>query len=293
MQKKLNSLVIRILKYVSIFIFTTFIVGIVVIVVSKTKTETDINNHRVQVETFAYATPSPAYDPAKLSTLPTPVQRYLQFTFRGPKQSFSYAEMTMKGEFRRPRTESFAPTTAEQTVAVGAPAFIFSATTTIIPGIWARAYDAFIEGQMDMKAKIMSTLTVVEEHETPALNKTSLRRWLLESALYPAALLPGGPVHWEPIDNRRARAIVSAEGIEASLVATFRQDGSLEFFDSEEDGDLTTPYHGSGEHVFRSDYRLVSGVMIPHSFTISRAAGGKTYPFWKGQITSINYKSTR
>ena len=54
-------------------------------------------------------------------------------------------------------------------------------------------------------------------------------------------------------------------------------------------GPLTTPYHGSGEHVLRDDYRLVDGMMIPHSFTISRAAGGERFPFWNGAIETITF----
>jgi AcrR family transcriptional regulator len=149
------------------------------------------------------------------------------------------------------------------------PDFVFSGTTTMLPGLWARAYDAYVEGEM---AKINSAITVVNETETPELNQTSLQRWLIESPLYPAALLPGGDVTWEPVDDRRARGVVTAEGMKASLIATFRADGSLEHFDAERDGDLTTSYHGSGEHVTREDYRPVDGVMIPHRFTIARAA---------------------
>ncbi|MCP4287733.1 MAG: hypothetical protein GY792_25400, partial [Gammaproteobacteria bacterium] len=107
-----------------------------------------------------------------------------------------------------------------------------------------------------MKAKLASTITIVDERETPELNLISLRRWLLESPLFPAALLPGGYVKWEPIDSTRARAVVSYDKLKRSLVATFREDGSLATFDTEKDGDLNTPYHGSGEHALRGDYRL-------------------------------------
>jgi hypothetical protein len=186
--------------------------------------------------------------------------------------------------------EGFAATTAAQTIAVRTPALMFAATTPIAPGLWARAYDFFADGKMEMRAKILSTLTVVNESATPALNRTSLRRWLLESPLYPMALAPGGPVRWEAIDDMRARAIVSGFGLEAAMVATFRPDGSLASFEAEEDGDLMTPYHGSGERATRDDYRLVAGMMIPHAFEISRAAGGKAYPFWKGRIVSIAFE---
>lgn len=197
----------------------------------------------------------------------------------------------MEGEFRRPLTEAFNPTEVEQTIAVGTPALLFAARSSMTGGIWARAYDHYAEGKMEMRAKIGSTLTVVNEPETPELNQTSLQRWLLESSFYPQALLPGGPVSWEAIDDSHARAVVEYYGSKASLVATFNDDGSLASFEAEADGDLTTPYHGSGEHVVRSDYKEVAGMMVPHSFTVSRAADGELYPFWRGEVTSISFNN--
>ncbi len=256
---------------------------------SSRQTEADIQDLRDRVSVIGLANPAPVYDAAAVADLPEPVQRYFDYTFVDVREPLGYAEVSMEGDFRRPLTDGFSPTSAEQTIAVGHPSLMFSARTTMFPGLWARAYDFYANGEMEMKAKVMSTLTVVDESETPELNQTSLQRWLLESPTYPAALLPGGPVRWEPIDSTHARAIVAADGLEASLVATFRADGSLESFSAETDGDLTTSYHGSGEHVLRGDYRLVDGMMIPHTFTISRAAGGQLFPFWTGEIRSIRF----
>lgn len=177
-------------------------------------TETDIDNHTNYVLAVSGQQPAPLYEPAEITSLPAPVQRYFRYTFNGTPKPYAAVEMTMEGDFRRPQNEGFAFTTAEQTAAINRPAFVFSATTPIIPGVWARAYDAFYDGQMEMKAKILSTLTVVDERETPVLNQISLRRWLLEAPLYPASLLPGGPVTWEAIDQYRARATVSHGGME-------------------------------------------------------------------------------
>ena len=96
-------------------------------------------------------------------------------------------------------------------------------------------------------------------------------------------------MRWEAIDAQRARAVVSYRGLSASLVATFAADGRLLQMDAETDGDLGTPYHGSGEHAARSDYREVDGVMIPMRSVIARAAGGKRYPFWRGQVEQIRF----
>ncbi|MCR9219127.1 MAG: hypothetical protein NXI21_02765 [Alphaproteobacteria bacterium] len=253
------------------------------------RTEAAIDRFAAQVAEIGRAVPAPAYDEARLAALPAPVRRYLRFALGDSADRRRYVALEMRGLFRRPGTEIFAETTATQTIAVGVPALVFAATTPVAPGVWARAYDFYADGQMEMKAKILSTLTVVDERETPALNRTSLRRWLLESPLYPMALAPGGPVRWEPIDAVRARAIVEADGLSASLVAVFRADGALERFEAEEDGDLSTPYHGSGEVALRDDYRPVDGMMIPHRFTIARAAGGEIFPFWRGEVTGIRF----
>lgn len=225
-----------------------------------------------------------------IATLPPPVRRYFDFVFPDGVPPARVVKLEAEGEFRRPMTEDFAFTSAEQVIALRTPALMFSATTPLAPGIWARAYDFFADGEMEMRAKVMSLVTVVDEARTAELNQISLRRWLLESALYPQALLPGGPVRWEPIDAHSARAIAEAGGLSATIVAHFDEKGRMTQMRAEQDGDLTTPYHGSGEHVTRGDYRMVQGAMIPHRFIVSRAAGGELYPFFDAEITRIEFE---
>lgn len=251
------------------------------------RTERDIAEHQAEVARIGVAKPAPPFDPERIADAPEPVKRYFGFVFAGAPPRYAYFRYEAEGQFRRPLSETFNDATAEQVIAVGTPALMFSATTTMAPGLWARAYDYFAGRRMEMKAKVLSTVTVVDERESPRLNEISLRRWLLESALYPQALLPGGPVTWEPIDRDSARATVVAEGLSASMIAHFDAEGRMTHMVAEEDGDLTTPYHGSGEHVARGDYRAVGNLMIPHEFTVSRRAGGELHPFWRGRITSV------
>jgi hypothetical protein len=253
-------------------------------------TETEISGHSDAVRRLAAAQPPVIADAVALAGLPDPVRRYLSFAVPRPPEGATTVRLTAAGAFRRPGTTSFQATTAEQTVALGTPALMFAATTPIVPGVWARAYDFFADGRMVMRAKILSLLAVVDERENPTLNQISLRRWLIESPLYPLALLPGGPVTWQPIDSSRARATVAGFGTTASLVARFRPDGSLESLTADEPGDLETPYHGSGEYAERTDYRPVQGLMIPHGFTLARKAGERVEPFWRGTITAIRFE---
>ena len=218
--------------------------------------------------------------------LPMPVKRYLEFVFRGQEKPVAYVELDMTGDFRRPLTEHFEPTTARQTLIPNIPALVFEAHTPIAPGLSATVYDAFLNGEMEMKAKLLSLITVVDEQSSPELDRISLRRWLLEAPLFPQALRPSQYLRWEAMDATHARAVASYRGLSTSLVATFAEDdGRLLSMHAETNGDLTTPYHGSGEFVSRSDYRQVDGIMIPFQFSIARMANQQTYPFWRGVIT--------
>ncbi|MEK8028788.1 DUF6544 family protein [Ideonella sp. BYS139W] len=250
-------------------------------------------HHRQVRQVAAAVAPSPAAAAQpdwESAGLPPPVLRYLRYAMPGGPQPPVVVELEMAGQFRRPRSQSFSATTARQTASSGVPALMFDATTGIGPGLWARAWDAWIDGRMEMQARVLSVWTVVDERSSPALDQVSLRRWLLESPLWPQALQPGGIVHWEAVGPDRARAVARWRGLEARLLARFAPDGALLSFEAEEDGDLDTPWHGSGEHVARGDYRWVDGVRLPMAFRISRQAAGQRYPFWDGRVTQIQIR---
>lgn len=253
------------------------------------RTAAGIESLRAQVQARASASAAPTLRSEVLAALPPPVQQWVAFTFRAPLPPFTWVSYEMRGDFRRPRSETFEPTTARQLAALGAPAMVFDARTPVGGVLWARAWDAYLDGHMTMRVALLSALSVVDERPSPALDRVSLRRWVIESGMYPAALLPGGVVRWEAVDARHARAVARLGTVQASLLATFASDGRMLQFDAEEDGDLGTPYHGSGEQLERDDYRLVQGMMIPHRFRVSRVAGGRTYPFWDGRITAVRF----
>ena len=280
----------RTIKIIGLAAAALGLVAAAAVAVQSASTESDITAFEDRVAAIAAAHPSPRASAAQLASLPAPVQRYFAFVFDGEAPVYSVVRLSASGDFRRPLTETFNGMSAAQVIAAGVPALMFSGTTSVFPGVWARAYDYFAEGRMEMKAKIFSAVTVVDERETPELNRISLRRWLLESALYPVSLLPGGPVTWEPVDEQRARAVVRWNGMQASMLAHFDERGRMTQMVTETDGDLATPYHGSGEHVARSDYQRVGTQMIPMAFTISRMAKGVLHPFFKGRIESIAFE---
>lgn len=255
------------------------------------RTEALIDRRTEQVLQAAKASVAPRLPDADARTvLPAPVQRWIAFTFPDdralPRRLVHYE---MQGRFRRPGAESFEPMTAAQAIAAGRTAFVFDATTWIIPGLWARAMDAYVDGEMDMKARVLSTITAVDEVGGRKLNRESVRRYLLESVMAPAALLPSARVRWEPIDLTSAWAVIRDQGIEARYRVEFDGRGAITRMVAPADGSLDQPYHGAGEVAERSAYRKVDSVMLPMRFTIARKIDGEVQPFWKGRVTRVAF----
>jgi hypothetical protein len=279
----------KLIKYCLIVVAIVVVSLVGIVGVSTYLTENSISGYMTKVEDVGQQNIVSHKKSEDWEHLPAPVKKYFEFTFPEAIPAYGSVKMQMQGQFRLPLKENFNTTSAEQAISINKPALMFKATTPVMNVLWAVAYDAYIDGQMEMKAKICSTYTVMQE-DSPMLSQISLQRWLLESPLYPLALLPDGPVKWEAIDEHRAKAVVEHYGQKAELVATFRDDGSLKSFESLQDGDLTTAYHGPGEYVEREDYRLVQGMMIPHKFSIARRANNQLYPFWQGHIVNIQLK---
>ncbi|MCV6548409.1 MAG: hypothetical protein OIF56_14210 [Cohaesibacter sp.] len=125
---------------------------------SYAQTEHDIATYAQNVIAVADKYPSPEIPSHHLQKthtahLPEPVQAYFNYVFPKGAPSFKTVKFAMQGQSRRPWMETFEPTSVEQTIAVATPALVFSATTPIVPLIWAKAYDAYINGEMDMKAR--------------------------------------------------------------------------------------------------------------------------------------------
>lgn len=263
------------------------VVGIVAFLATLNRMAIETAISRV-LDTARHAQPGAEVPP----DLPEPVARYFGFVFQGgPPRPIRAVRMQEEGSFRRPGTTSWAPMEVEQYASPADPAFVFTGTTPVLPGVTARATDAYVDGRMDMKVNVLGAITVVDE-EGGVLDRTSLMRFFIEAPLYPTALLPGPHLRWEAIDANRARAVVLADGKPIGAYrATFASDGALVELWSEDDGDEATAhrFHGAGEVTERGDYRSVDGVMVPHSFTLARRFGERVEAFWKGTVTAIEF----
>jgi hypothetical protein len=86
--------------------------------------------------------------------------------------------------------------------------------------------DAYAWGEAWTCFWLLGTIPVARAAGTPDLARSAAARGIAEAALWvPAALLPADGVAWEPIDDRRSRAVVLHRGEQHAIDLTVAEDG--------------------------------------------------------------------
>jgi uncharacterized protein DUF6920 len=235
------------------------------------------------------------HDPTRLDRLPAPVARYLRLVLRPGQPMIAGVHLRHTGTFNlSDSSQRWAPFTSDQRVITHRPGFDWDARIAVAPGFEVRVHDAYIDGEGLLHAALLAMFPLVIQRGTREMAEGELMRFLAESPWYPTVLLPDQGVRWEPLDDRSAVATLGDGRVSASLVFRFAPNGLLESVRSETRGRLVagvavpTPWLGRW-----SDWRWVNGVRIPTRGEVSWLLPAGPLPYWRGQVTAIDYDLAR
>jgi hypothetical protein len=233
------------------------------------------------------------YSEAELAGLPVPVARYFRTVLKDGQPIIRRAHVTWKGEFNmgKPGVDKWVAFSAEQDFVPSAPGFVWDARMQMAPGMNTLVRDSFVGGAGSMFAKVLGLITVANSHDTPAIALSALQRYLGEAAWLPTALLPSQGIKWEPIDDTRARATITASGVTASLEFRFGADGLIasvfapkRTFD---DGkNPPSPHPWQARHLRHGQ---LNGMKVPVDSTAEWLFPTGAYAYWRGQPVKVEY----
>jgi hypothetical protein len=165
---------------------------------------------------------------ADLAGLPAPVQRYLRFAGVVGKRPIRSARVVQRGGFRLAQDRDWLPFTAQETYTTDPPGFIWQARMSMfgLPILVVR--DHYREGEGRILAKIGGLATMADDRADEA----SLMRYFNEMMWLPTAFLADN-VQWEAIDDRTARATFTDQGMAATAVFYFGDDGEIVNFEAD------------------------------------------------------------
>jgi hypothetical protein len=129
---------------------------------------------------------------------------------------------TLRTNVRRERWMAFE---AEHIVAPRSTGFVWNARVAVAPLLHVRVGDALVAGRGSGQVSLLSAFTVAADAGTPEMNSGSLHRYLAEAVWYPTALLPSAKLRWSAVDNRRALATLTEDGVTVSLEFRFADTG--------------------------------------------------------------------
>lgn len=237
-------------------------------------------------ELLDLATRPLAADLVPLEGLPPPVRRYLELAGAGTRAPVHSVRLVHGGTARRKPDAEPVPIRGEQVLTANPPGFVWWGRITIAPGIWIDARDELVRGKANMLVRAESAITL-QDVSGAELDLGAAIRLLGELAWLPTAYRDRRWVEWTAVDDTIARATLVLDGRRWSADFHFGEDGLV----SKIVGARYLDLHG--KNVLRpwlgrmSDYRLVSGLLVPFRVEATWELEDRTYTPFRFVVETI------
>jgi hypothetical protein len=255
----------------------------------------DRHNAGLVAELLSRARPSSGvvFTHEDLKGLPEPVQIYLKKAIPEGHPYVNTVRLHQTGAFRMgDQTSPWKPFAAKQYFTVNPPGFVWDANIQMAPLVSARVVDMYQDGQGALRAKVASTLSVVDAQGRAELDAGELMRYLAEALWFPTALLPGQGVEWVPIDDHSARATIEDRGTRVSLLFYFNSRHEVERVYAEARGrEVDGRYEPIPWTGYWSNYQTRDGLLIPLDGEVEWNLPEGDLAYWRGHVDDIEFGS--
>jgi hypothetical protein len=236
-------------------------------------------------------TPEASFDPDEVADVPPPVQRFFLHALAPGQRLVSRAWCRQAGTFLVRPPRSWRPFRARQEFGTTPPSFAWDARIRLLPGVGISVLDSLARGQGSVSARLLGLVPLAAAGGTPEIAIGALQRYLAEAVLLPTALLPREGVAWAAIDDRRARATMTAGATTASLDFTFGAEGLVEsVFAPDRPRDLgggrtaPTPWRGRWWDDVPCD-----GMRVPSRGEVEWLLPEGPLPYWRASVSDLLY----
>ena len=232
------------------------------------------------------------YSSADLEELPVPVERFFLHVLREGQPIIRAVDLTTEGEFQTGTTDDgWRRFTAWQRFSTNPAGFVWDARIQMAPFMPVYVRDSYVDGQGEMRGRILGVYPVVSEAHTPQLASGELHRYLAETIWFPTALLPGhNPITWQPIDTKSAVATFTDRGVSVSARFLFTPDGDVsEVFALDRMRAVSGGFAPTAWAVRCTQHEWRHGIRIPIACDAEWQRLDGPLPYWRGRVTNVVY----
>jgi hypothetical protein len=235
------------------------------------------------------------FDPAELTGLPPPVERYLRIALAPGQPIVEAVRIGHAGSFNMSESgASWRPFTSQQRVVTRRPGFVWDGRVAMLPGLCVHVHDAYVAGEGILHPAIAGLFTLADMRGTPEVATGELMRYFAEAAWYPTALLPSQGVRWTPIDANSADATLTDGAVTLTLKFRFNESGLIESVRAQARGRtvqgqvIPTPWEGRWSNYVKRD-----GMTVPLEGEVAWLTPEGRQPYWRGRVESLSYEFVR
>lgn len=234
----------------------------------------------------------PAFTTGDTADLPLPVARYFAFALPEGQPQVRAATIVWSGEFRSRLEGEWAPFSALQHFTARPPGFVWDARIRMLPAASVYVRDTYLDGRGTMLGRVAALVPVVDEGNSPEMAQSALARWLGEAAWFPTALLPGGAVRWEAVDDVTARAVARDGETEATAEFHFAPTGEITRmtamrYRATAGTAVLTPFEGR-----YAAYERREGMMVPTEAEVAWMLPEGRFAYWRGHPQRVEYETS-
>jgi hypothetical protein len=215
----------------------------------------------------------------QLVDLPEPVQRYFKYSLQENQPYISYVQLKHGGQFRISPDQDWMSINGQEYFTTENPGFVWIGKVPLFS-----ATDLFINGQGNLKVKLLSILPIVNA-KGMEIDQGEMLRWLGESPWYPTALLSSEKIQWESINNDSAKVIFSYNNLTGEGIFHFNEQGQITQFNAKR------YYEDSLENWtgYYKNYQEVNGIKIPFDVEVVWNLESGDYSYAKFKINEIDF----
>ncbi|WP_067841850.1 DUF6544 family protein [Amphibacillus sediminis] len=222
-----------------------------------------------------------------LKRLPNNVQSWLRYAGVVNSKNVTTVRLKQSAQMRLAEDKPWMEVEAEQYFTTQTPAFIWKANVKAAPLFNILARDKYIDGKGNMLIKPLALFTVADA-KGKEIDQGTLVRYLAEIAWFPTAALSSYIV-WEELNDQQAKATLTYQGIEASGIFTFNNDGEVIMFEADRYGEFDGEFRLERWLVHIENYQTFQDFKVPTKGQITWDLDSGEYNWFNFEIQAVEY----
>ena len=184
--------------------------------------------------------------------------------------------MTAQGRWHR--------LSAEETIAIREPGFVWLARMRVAPLVWVAILDAYVDGKGLLELRLFGSLPLVRV-QGREIDRSEAMRYLAELPWAPEAMLHNPRLGWRQIDAATVEVATETAGGPARVRLCF-EGGDVARIEALNrpravgSGTVPTPWYGRFDA-----YREIGGRRIPSRASVGWRLDDSPFEYWRGEVT--------